>query len=61
MSPLAQLTQLTTLWLRNNNLSDISPLAQLAQLTELNLWNNPISQADRDWLQAQLPNCDIKF
>ncbi len=43
LTPLAQLTQLTTLNLSDNNISDLTPLAQLTQLTRLYLSNNNIS------------------
>ena len=42
-SPLAGLTQLSTLDLSNSNLTDISGLAGLTQLTELDLWGNNIT------------------
>ena len=43
VSPLAELTQLTSLNLQNNNISDLSPFAELTQLTSLNLQDNNIS------------------
>ena len=47
ITPLAQLTQLTSLnldgYFGDNNVSDITPLAQLTQLTELDLRHNNIS------------------
>ena len=36
-------TQLTKLWLSNNQISDIRPLAGLTQLQDLHIWNNQIS------------------
>ena len=42
LSPLAGLTNLTWLRLRNNSISDISPLAGLTQLTWLNIGGNPM-------------------
>ena len=43
ITPLAQLTQLTELNLRDNLITDVTPLAQLTQLTELNLKDNLIT------------------
>ena len=43
LTPLAQLTQLTTLTLWNNNIIDITPLAQLTKLRTLNLRENQIT------------------
>ena len=42
ITPLAQLTQLISLTLWDNNIIDITPLAQLTQLTSLNLNENQI-------------------
>ena len=42
ITPLAQLTQLTSLNLSENRIRDIAPLAQLTQLRKLDLWNNQI-------------------
>ena len=36
-------TQLTRLWLNNNEVRNLSPLARLTQLEELLIWNNQIS------------------
>ena len=43
LSPLAGLTQLTSLHLPNNSISDISAVAGLTNLTWLNLWDNSVS------------------
>ena len=43
LSPLAGLTQLTSLQLENNAISDVSPLATLTQLDSLDLGDNAIS------------------
>ena len=43
VSPLAGLTQLTTLLLSNNRIVDVSPLAELTQLTQLYLDSNSIT------------------
>ena len=43
LSPLAGLTQLTSLHLPNNSISDISAVAGLTNLTWLNLWGNSVS------------------
>lgn len=59
ISPLSNLTQLTELGLSNNNITDISPLSNLTQLNYVNLSDNPIPPSHIDWLQQQLPNCDI--
>ena len=42
LSPLADLTNLTTLNLEGNEISDLSPLTGMTKLTELWLWNNKI-------------------
>ena len=43
ISPLASLTNLTSLWLQSNQINDISPLENLTNLTLLKLWSNQIS------------------
>ena len=43
LSPLAGLTQLTSLHLPNNSILDISAVANLPHLTWLNLWGNSVS------------------
>jgi len=43
ISPLANLTNLTTLYLNGNGISEVEPLASLANLTVLYLNNNGIS------------------
>ncbi len=43
MSPLAGLTQLTTLDLGGNRIADVSPLTELTLLKTLNLWGNSLS------------------
>ena len=43
VSPLAGLTNLTTLWLRSNNIADVSPLAGLPRLELLSLYTNSIA------------------
>ena len=43
LSPLADLTRLTSLHLPGKSISDISAVADLTNLTWLNLWGNPIS------------------
>jgi len=43
ITPLAGLTNLTTLNLRGNNINDITPLANMAQLADLSLGGNQIS------------------
>lgn len=59
ITPLVELTSLTSLGLTNNQISDITPLAGLTNLSELWLYGNLITNADRDWLKPQLPNCDF--
>lgn len=39
----------------------IKPLAGLTNLEDLWLYDNQISDADKEWLKVQLPNCDISF
>ena len=46
VSPLASLTNLTTLNLSDNRISDVSPLASLTNLTWLNLMRNPLDLND---------------
>src|SRR4030095_8579524 len=43
-SELSKLTQLTSLSLRNNQITEIKGLEQLTQLTDLNLRNNRIAE-----------------
>ncbi|MEG3841754.1 leucine-rich repeat domain-containing protein, partial [Microcoleus sp. herbarium14] len=43
IKPLASLTNLTLLHLRNNQIGDIKPLASLTNLTKLALSGNPIA------------------
>ena len=43
LTGLEHATQLTRLWLNNNQISDISPLARLTRLEKLGIWNNQIS------------------
>ncbi|MDO9893921.1 leucine-rich repeat domain-containing protein [Glaesserella parasuis] len=59
ISPLGNLTQLTSLDLEYNQIRDISPLVKLENLETLYLKGNPITQLDIDWLQSKLPNCKI--
>ena len=40
IKPIKDLTQLTTLWLDNNQIEDITPLKGLINLKELWLYNN---------------------
>ena len=57
---LEKLTQLTTLQLYDNNLTDVSGLEKLTQLTDLHLGSNPdLTEAQIDQLQKALPNCVI--
>lgn len=42
ITPLANLTNLTELYLQNNQIRDVSSLANLTNLTELHLWKNEI-------------------
>ncbi len=62
---LAKLTNLTMLDLTANKISDITPLANLIKLTSLRLLINQIDYGINyeyvNWLQQQLPNCDIRF
>lgn len=39
----------------------IKPLAGLTNLEDLWLYDNQISDADKEWLKAQLPGCDISY
>ena len=61
---LEELTQLRTLDLSENQISDVdaivSVLKELTQLRELDLHNNPdLTMAQIDELQKALPKCDI--
>ena len=57
---LEKLNQLKTLWLSDNQLTDVKGLEKFTQLTDLNLWNNPdLTKAQIAELQKALPKCDI--
>jgi Leucine-rich repeat (LRR) protein len=59
-SDLEKLTQLTTLYLMGNNLSDVKSLENLTQLTDLHLKNNPaLTKPQIAELQRALPKCEI--
>ena len=58
---IAKLTNLTELYLGDNQISDITPLAKLTNLTYLNLQDNKISYEDIESLKKQLPNCEISY
>ena len=61
LTPLAQLTQLTELYLSDNNISDLTPLTQLTQLTELHLSENNISNLSPLSGLTQLTNLDLSW
>jgi Leucine-rich repeat (LRR) protein len=57
---LKKLSNLETLHLDENEITDISSLKNLVNLRVLNLQNNPITKQQIDELQEALPNCDIR-
>ena len=57
--PLARLTNLWNLDLGGNQISDITSLTGLTNLQDLDLTGNQIAETDKQWIRAQLPNCDI--
>ena len=54
------LTNLKALWLKNNQISDLSVLVNLKNLVQLNIQKNPIQNmsAIRE-LRKQLPNLQV--
>ena len=58
---ISELTNLTSLELQNNNISDISPLKKLMNLTNINLTNNPITKADISVLNNTLQKLNIRI
>ena len=57
---LEKLTQLTGLFLSDNQLTDVKGLEKLTQLRELHFQDNPDpTVAQIEELQKALPNCDI--
>ena len=61
LSAIGNLNNLLSLSLRKNNINNLLPLFNLRNLIELDLRDNPTSQSNIDWLQQQLPNCEITF
>ena len=59
ISPLAGLTNLTSLNLRDNKINDISPLTGLVNLTSLNLCNNQISDITPVFGLPKLESLDL--
>ena len=60
MKGLEKLTQLETLNLKDNELSDVKGLEKLTQLKVLRLIDNPdLTKAHIDQLKKALPNCKI--
>ena len=60
MKGLEKLTQLKTLSLHNNQLTDVKGLENLTQLKYLYFKNNPdLTKAQIDELKKALPNCKI--
>jgi len=56
----ADLEKVKNLYLRNNQLTDVTALKELTQLTELYLDDNPdLTKAQIDELKKALPNCKI--
>jgi Leucine-rich repeat (LRR) protein len=61
LEEVTKLTQLESLKLHGNQLTDLSPLAKLTMLEQLHLNNNPnLTQIEVDKLQKALPKCEIK-
>ena len=57
---LEKLTQLKTLDLSSNQLTDVKGLEKLTKLTVLYLFENPdLTKAQIDQLKKALPNCEI--
>ena len=56
---LEKLTQLKTLYLRYNQLTDVKGLEKLTRLEKLYLQNNKLTKAQIDELQKALPKCKI--
>ena len=61
ITPLAGLTNLTSIYLSDNNISDITPLAGLTNLTYLDLGLNPITASQKAILEEALPNTNIDW
>ena len=60
LEPLRSLTNLEYLFLRQTSVADLTPLAGLSKLKRLSLWDTPyLSEEQVNWLQSQLPNCEI--
>ncbi len=58
---LEKLTQLETLYLQDNQLTNVKGLEKLTKLTGLYLRGNPdLTKAQIDQLQIALPKCEIK-
>ena len=58
MKQLENLTQLRTLLLGDNQLTDVKGLENLTRLTYLNLYNNPdLTKAQIDQLKKAWPKC----
>ena len=57
-----KLTQLETLWLNENRLTNVKKLKKLTLLKELHLQDNPeLTKAQIDELQKALPKCRIHW
>lgn len=61
LSSLAGLTNLESLFLYGNQISDVSPLAGLPNLEMLFLEKTQISEDQKAMLKKALPNCKIRF
>jgi hypothetical protein len=55
------MTRLRVLFLSENQVTNLKPLAKVTSLRSLHLENNPhLKKAEIDWLQNQLPDCEIQ-
>ena len=61
VSFLAELPNLSSLWLEHNNIYDVKQFENMNQLEQLNLSGNPITEVQIIWLKTKLPNCEIIF
>lgn len=60
LSPLSDVTNLETLYLRRAGVADLAPLHDLEKLELVNLEGTSVSDAEIDRLRQALPGCEIQ-
>ena len=59
LTPLSEMTSLSSLYISENLVSDLTPLYNLAGLRYVSLYNNSCSEAEVEALKEALPDCHI--